>query len=486
MSLRAQLERITLVEAEGVFGPLAAMARELARDQGGEQGGEVVVHLRGMALRAERRVLQELRDPAIQLLRNAVSHGLRPGGGSARLIELSLALEGGRLLLRVADDGPGPDLVRIERVARERGLLPRLGAADPPDEAALLALVFEPGFSTGAAIDRLSGRGMGLSIVAEAARRLHGTATLRRGAAGGAVVQVAVPVHAQQRTLLLVEAGGVVLGLPGEAVERLLLVEAGAVERPDGDRPLLRARDPNNGGGTELLPVAWLAPLVGKRIMETGRLAGPLLAAGGRRCMAVVDRLLDVRSLLVRPPDLLGIDRHLVGGVAVDDRGRPVLVLEPPALLDALLSAASSIGASTGGPDGLSAAVATRPAAPATILVVDDSITTRTLEKTILQAHGYRVLVAVDGLAALDVLRTAPGEVDVVVADVEMPRLDGFGLLAAMRDDPRLAGVPTLLMTSRNRQDDIRRGLELGARAHLSKQAFDQATLLGTIAQLLP
>ncbi len=95
-------------------------------------------------------------------------------------------------------------------------------------------------------------------------------------------------------------------------------------------------------------------------------------------------------------------------------------------------------------------------------------------------------MVAVDGLAALDALRTAQWEIDVVVADVEMPRLDGFGLLAAMRDDPRLAGVPTILMTSRNQQADIRRGLELGARAYIAKQDFDQGTLLSTIAQLLP
>lgn len=476
-ALQAQLERIALVEAGSVLGPLAGMARELAR----EQGGELVIRLRGMDLLAERQVLQGLRDPAIQLLRNAVSHGLQPGRTTPLQVELSLALQVGRLELRVEDDGPGPDLGRIERVARERGLLPG-GSDAEPDEATLLAVAFEPGFSTAAGIDRLSGRGMGLSIVAEAARRLHGTATLRRGAAGGSVVLVSVPLAARRQTLLLVEAGDALFGLPDDAVERLLLVDATQVVRPDG-RPLLRVVEAGTEAGG-LAPVAWLAALLGRSGEGVGaahsRLSGALLAVRGRRCLVVVERLRDVRTLLVRAPDLVGIDRRLVAGLATDGEGRTVLVLEPHALLAALLDAPPPAVAA------IPLAAAARPAAPATILVVDDSITTRTLEKTILQAQGYRVMVAVDGLAALDALRTAQWEIDVVVADVEMPRLDGFGLLAAMRDDPRLAGVPTILMTSRNQQADIRRGLELGARAYIAKQDFDQGTLLSTIAQLLP
>ncbi len=501
-ALQAQLERIALVEADGVFGPLAAMARELAR----EAGGTLEVRLHGMSLRAARQVLQALRDPAIQLLRNAVSHGLRqaPAGaadgaaGRALSIDLSLRLMAGRLELRVEDDGPGPDLQRIAATARARGLLPAAPGAVPgaapdagADERALLALVFEPGFSTAPALDRLSGRGMGLSIVAEAARRLGGTATLRRRDGGGTVALVSVPLAARRQALLLVEAAGAVVALPAEAVERLLRVDPAQIVRPQG-RPLLRLAGADAAGGTVLPPVASLATLLGAGATVPdpagGALPAVLLAAGGRRCAVLVERLHDVSTLLVRAPDLVGIDRRLVAGIAADGRNRPVLVLEPKAVLDRLLSAPppNPGRAGAGGSTAAPGRAIVRPSAPATVLVVDDSITTRTLEKTILQAQGYRVLVAVDGLAALEALRTAQWEVDVVVADVEMPRLDGFGLLAAMRDDPRLAGIPTVLMTSRNQRDDIRRGLELGARAYLAKQEFDQGTLLATIAQLLP
>ena len=135
-----------------------------------------------------------------------------------------------------------------------------------------------------------------------------------------------------------------------------------------------------------------------------------------------------------------------------------------------------------------------RPGAPAgeaeaseraSILVVDDSITTRTLEKSILEAQGYRVLLAVDGVEALNLLRGGEAVIDLVLADVEMPRMDGFGLLQAIKNDPRLAGLPVILMTSRADEADIRRGLELGAGAYLTKQKFDQRELLATIGQLL-
>ena len=208
------------------------------------------------------------------------------------------------------------------------------------------------------------------------------------------------------------------------------------------------------------------------------------LSGTGGRFGLVVERLREVQALVVRAPELIGLDRHLVSGLAFDRQDRPVLVLEPGALA-ARLHASIPVAPARAVPSEQGPRPEPGSGPQATILVVDDSITTRTLEKTILQAQGYRVLVAVDGVQALGVLRTAQWEVDVVVADVEMPRLDGFGLLAAMRADPRLRSIPTVLMTSRNAEADVRRGLELGARAYIAKQEFDQGALLSTIGQLL-
>jgi two-component system chemotaxis sensor kinase CheA len=206
-----------------------------------------------------------------------------------------------------------------------------------------------------------------------------------------------------------------------------------------------------------------------------------VLRAGGRVVVAV-DRLHDVRSLLVLPAPAFGADPGLIAGTAVLPGDVPVLVLDPEGL--AARAVVASAGTMAQAPRSTTH-TAPRASARATILVVDDSITTRTLEKGILEAAGYRVVVCVDGQDALDRLRAEIEPVDLVLADVEMPRLDGFGLLQALRADERFARLPTILMTSRGDAADVARGLDLGADAYLTKQKFDQRQLLDTIGQLL-
>ncbi|MCQ8278716.1 response regulator [Acetobacteraceae bacterium KSS8] len=480
-ALRAQVERVALVSAESVFGPLAAMARALGR----ERDAEIAVRFEGLELRADRPVLQALRDPVIQLLRNALAHGLarrlaEGGDGDQPGLFLGVSIRAGRLLVEVSDNGDGPDLAAIAARARAQGLLPAHAAI--PDEATVLALCFEPGFSTASEVDRLSGRGMGLSIVAEAARRLGGTASMhvRRDAVGapcGTRICLSVPLSARRQTLVLLEAGGHLLALPSDAVMRLHRLPSDAIER-DGAELLARI------AGDAPKPVRLLSSLLG---LEAAPLAGGdallvVMKAEGGEAVLLVDGLRAVRTAVVRPPAIVGIDRALAGGVALLDDNRPVVVLEPEGLLNAW--ARSKGDGSTGSAQAIVPPGAARRRH--TILVVDDSITTRTLEKTILQAQGYAVLIAVDGLEALEVLRSAEQEIDVVVADVEMPRLDGFGLVAAMQADPSLKAMPVVLMTSRDDPADIRRGLELGASAYLTKQEFEQGTLLSVIRQVLP
>jgi two-component system chemotaxis sensor kinase CheA len=208
-----------------------------------------------------------------------------------------------------------------------------------------------------------------------------------------------------------------------------------------------------------------------------------LLRAGGGRLALGVDRLHDVRALLVLPAPAFGADPGLIAGTAVLPGDVPVLVLDPEGLA---ARAATSAGLSPGTmAQAPRSTTAPRAAARATILVVDDSITTRTLEKGILEAAGYRVVVCVDGQDALDRLRAEIEPINLVLADVEMPRLDGFGLLKALRADTRFARLPTILMTSRGDEADVARGLDLGADAYLTKQTFDQRQLLDTIGQLL-
>ncbi len=479
-----EAERLALVPAETVFGGFPRALRDLAR----EAGREVAVTAQGLDLPVDRAMLQALKDPVLHALRNALSHGAEPadmrerrGKPAALAISLDVAVRGGRLHIAVADDGKGPDLPAIAETGRRRGLL--APGADL-DAEGLLALVFEPGFSTAAQVDTLSGRGIGLSVVADAVRRLGGQVRLAPRDPWGSVLAMSLPLSVARQALLLVEAGAETYALPSSAAERLLRLAASDVERVMG-RPV--ARIAAQGGAALTLPILRLGALLGARAGTEPEaaegLTAILLRAGDRRIVLAVEALRDVRTHRVLPAPPIGADPRLVAGTVILPGDRPALVLDPEGLIARALEDG---GVAAPGPAG-DGTNATAPRSPqrATILVVDDSITTRTLEKGILEAAGYRVVVCVDGQDALERLRAGIEPVDLVVADVEMPRLDGFGLVEALRAEPDFARLPIILMTSRGDPEDVARGLQLGADAYLTKQKFDQRQLLDTIGHLL-
>lgn len=461
-------ERMLLQPVATLFDGHERAVRELAA----AEGKVARLQVAGQDGEADRRVLNALRDPLLHLLRNAVRHGIetpavrrRAGKDDAGTIAVDARIDRGRLTITVRDDGAGLDDAAIVARARSAGLI----AADAPAPrgAALYALLFEQGFSTADRLDEVAGRGIGLSVVAEVARRLHGSATIARAGGGGTVVSIAVPVALTRRTLLLVEVGDMRLALPANAVKQVRRIDPAELTPSGGDT--MATID------GVAIPVGRLGDLLGvAHGGATDTLPAVLIAADGIRRLLVVDGLSDVRALLVGDVSAIAADLPLVLGTVLLN-GEIVLVLDPAQLVrDRPGTAPVPIesGARTG----------TRSR---TILVVDDSITTRTLERSILEAQGYRVLIEVDGLAGLERLRSGLDAIDLVVADVEMPRMDGFGLLAAIRNDPALKTLPVVMMTSRNSPDDIERGLSLGANAYVTKQDFDQGMLIGVVQQLI-
>lgn len=480
--VRDEAERLALVPAETMFGNFARAIRDMARSE----GREVDVSAHGLDLPIDRAILQALSDSVLHALRNAFGHGeeslelrLRAGKPAALSIQLVVEIRGNLLVIAIHDDGRGPDLRAIEAKARERRLLSRRESAD---DQKLLALVFEPGLSTASSVDTLSGRGIGLSVVAESVRKLQGNVRIEPRIPHGTSLVMSLPLSAARRPVLIVEAGGATYALPGASVERLLITDADCLDTIAG-RTVARI---GSGATAFTAPVVALSELVGSAAQDSARSGGAavLLRAGDRRCLLSVDRLHEVHTLLVRPAPPIGTQTELIVGTIVLGNDAPVLVLDAETLIErALIAPPRSVVEGSKGP---------RPEAGrlpqarrSTILVVDDSITTRTLEKTILEAAGYRVVACVDGQDALDRLRAGIEPVDLVVADVEMPRLDGFGLVKALRSEPTFAKLPVILMTSRGAPEDIARGLELGADAYLTKQRFDQRELLDTVGQLV-
>ncbi|PZU11619.1 response regulator [Sphingomonas sp.] len=467
----ADAERLMLVPAESLATGLERMTRELAEEAG--KHARLIVEADGAE--ADRRLIQRLRDPLMQIMRNAIGHGIeaparraRAGKAEEGLIRLEIRARRGSLIVAVEDDGAGPDPGAIRAAATRRGLVPPDAAAG---EAALFALLFEHGVSTSVEADHLSGRGVGLAVVADAVRRLNGSVRLARGARGGTRIEMAAPLTITRRAVLLVEAGGQCFALPTSAVVRLMRLDP-ATAISLGGRPAYHVEV---GGEARAVPIVALAGLLGLEGAPAQEGAPALLIErDGTAVLLMVDALRDVRPLAFGDPAHVAVEMPLILGTASDADGEVMLVLSIDALLARVRSAAGEAGAP----------VFATPERQRTILVVDDSITTRTLERGILESHGYRVLLSVDGIDALDRLRAPGAEFDLVVADVEMPRMDGFALLAAIRNDRVLAGIPVIMMTSRDAPDDIQRGLDLGADAYVTKQSFEQGELLATVRRL--
>lgn len=459
---------LRLVAAESVLQGFGKMVRDLARDE----GKEVEFRADGLNLRADREVLQALKDPLMHLLANAVTHGVeRPAERAAAnkppaaRVALRLEAAGNRLRASVEDDGRGIDPRAVAETAVRRGLLTGAEAA-ARSSAELVRLIFEPGFTTAGRVTGAAGRGMGLSVVHEAVTRLQGDVELVPAEGPGTRFVLTVPLSVSTQRLLLVACRGQTYAIPVHAIDRLVRARPADIESVEGKPMLLDAGRP--------VPVVGLAGLLG--LGESPPADGPVPLAvvrgRGRRVAVAVDGFVAERDALVKPlDDPAARVAAFAGGVVLED-GSVALVLNPAELVAD--SAHKAIPVAAPGP--------AEKKAP-TVLVVDDSLTTRTLEKSILEVHGYTVRLAVDGLEALAQLRAGPA--DLVITDIEMPRLDGFGLLAEMKKDPRLAKVPVIVVTSLARREDQERGLTLGADAYIVKRKFDHEELLGVIRQVL-
>ncbi len=454
--------------------PLARMARELAR----EQGKEVALTIEGADLEVDRKIVDALKDPLVHLVRNAVDHGIEPpaarqaaGKPPRGRVTLAFRLRADRHLeVRVEDDGRGIDLDQVRAAAVRARLLTEAEARALRDDEAL-ALIYRAGVSTSPIITRLSGHGLGMAIVKERVEGLGGALHLESVPGQGTVFRLRVPTTVATFRGLLVCAGGQPYLLPLEAVDRVVRCAPEALCTLEG-RLSIRWDD-------QLVPVADLAwlldlPTNGARDGLADRPC-VLVRAGEERAALIVDEVAGDREVLVKDlrPPLVRL--QFVASAGLLGTGRLVLVLRPPALVRACYQ----VGRLTERPP----AQAPAAARPPVILVVDDSITTRVMEKNLLEAAGYQVRVAVDGAEAWTLLKTEP--CDLVVSDVDMPRLDGFELTARIRADPALAELPVVLVTALESREDKERGIAVGANAYVIKSSFDQSNLLEIIRRLL-
>jgi two-component system sensor histidine kinase and response regulator WspE len=460
---------------DGVHG-LPRMVRDLARSL----GKDAQLNIEGSATLVDRTVLARMEAPLNQLLRNAVDHGLElpqerlaAGKPATGTIILSARHRGGMLVLEVCDDGRGVDPERIRRAAARRLATPAIAAELGLEE--LMEFLFLPGFSLKETPNEISGRGVGMDVVHDAVQRQHGTVRAESTPGAGFRTLITLPLTQSIMRTLVVDVAGEAYALSITRVERVLRV-------PRSEARTLSGREYVDFDGAHLGLVA------ASQVLELDGAGGSrddslcvvvVGAANGNkqeRYGLVVDAIHGEQSLTVQPLEpVFGKLRDIAAGALLED-GTPVLIIDVPDLLVSIARLLDQ-GAS------LQPARAVEAGTVRRVLVVDDSLTVREMQRKLLTGHGYRVDVALDGIDGWNSLRA--GAYDLVITDIDMPRLDGIGLLERIRHDPRLQRLPVMIVSYKDRPEDRARGMEAGADYYLAKGSFHDATLLEAVLDLI-
>ena len=459
-----------------LFAALPRMVRELSRDQ----GKEVDLVLEGEEVEIDRRILEQIKDPLIHLLRNAVDHGIedperRVEGEKPRCGTINLSItqaEGGNVEILLSDDGGGIDLARVKKKAVESGILSQKEVEHLEDQEAI-SLIFRSGVSTSRIITEISGRGLGLAIVQENVEKLGGLLSMETNPGKGTAVSIQLPVTLATFRGVLVEAADRFFVVPSSHVERIARIRQNEIKTVENRTTILL-----DGRVVSFLELAHVLEISYKEDQKDERafVTVLVLGAGEKRIAFKVDEVLSEQEVLVK-----GLGKQLsrvpnIAGATILGSGKVVPILSAQDLLKTSLEAitrVTTVGVIKGEEE----------AGEKSILVVEDSITSRMLIKNILEAAGYLVKTAVDGQDAYSTLKTEA--FDLVVSDVEMPKMDGFELTTKIRSDKRLAETPVVLVTSLESREDQERGIDVGANAYIVKRSFDQSNLLDVIGRLI-
>lgn len=468
-----------------VFDSAGRMVRELARSL--DKQAECVIS--GAEIELDRQMIDQLSDPIIHLLRNAIDHGLestekrvQAGKAPAGHISLSARQDGGWVLIEISDDGAGIDLATVKEKAVRKGIVSE-EAANSLAQEDIIDLIFLPGFSTSAIITDMSGRGVGMDVVKRCiVDDLQGMVSVVTRPGHGSTFSLRLPLSLAVMRVLLVEVQGLPFGFTSQYV-------AGLVRVPRESLMVVAAGRNAVVLDNEFVPVVPLSALVripphlagSTRPGHAGTTSGLLLVViqvRNEKLALIIDELLDEYDMVIKP-----LPEHLrqvpmVSGMVITGKNELVNVLHAPALLDAsrklqrtTIEAERGVTAKEINNGGFR------------VLVVDDSLSTREIEKDLLEAYGYQITLAEDGQDGLNKALAEP--FDAVLTDVEMPNMDGFTLTARLREDDRYRTIPIIIITSREREEDKRRGIQVGADAYIVKSDFEQSSLIDTLRTLL-
>jgi two-component system chemotaxis sensor kinase CheA len=477
--LLTDAKRLVMLPFGTVLDLLPKMTRDIAR----AGGKEVSLTLQGREVEIDKRILQDMKDPLIHLVRNSVDHGIekpahrvaarKPACG---LITVAVSQrDAGKIEILVKDDGGGISAEMVKASAIRAGTLAAEEAAQLDDTAAL-AHIFDSGVSTSPIITEISGRGLGMAIVRDKVEKLGGSISIESVPGTGTTFRIVLPVTLATFKGILVGSGGQSLIIPTVNVWRIKRIRSDEIQTVENRATMLL-----DGQPIAFVRLDEVLELPSRAVAKEDGYADVLvLGAADKRIGFAVDEIQLEQEVLVKNLGKPLLRVRNVAGATVLQTGTPAVILNVADLLK------SAVRHGAGG----SAQVATPSESSATpemharrVLVADDSVTSRMLLKNILESSGYQVATAVDGMDALMMLKSR--EFDIVVSDVEMPRMDGFDLTAKIRADKKLAELPVVLVTALGSREHQERGIDVGADAYIVKSSFDQKNLLEIIRKLV-
>ena len=463
--LREAAERLRLVTVGNLFTAL----ERIGRDTASAMSKQVSFHATGGDIRLDVRVLETLQGALVQIIRNAVAHGIEPTSERARTgksltgcVSVAVLRRDRRIVFSCSDDGRGVDLEAVQRVASERGLIAPSAKNISPDD--LVRTLLRGGISTSKTVTEVSGRGIGLDVVRDSVARLGGEVRFRSTPGIGTTFELIIPPSLTSLDALIVEPDGAgsTIAIPLDAVRSTRRLTAAEISVAGSSASVLH--------DDKVIAFAPLSMALDGARWSVGRNWAAVILAGADGTAAIgVERLLGTAKIVARPLPQYMTAGPVVMAAALDADGNPQLVLDPESLVAAALRGCAGE---------LDAQLPKRQ-----VLVVDDSLTTRMLEQSILESAGYDVDVAVSGEEALEKLRHT--QYALILVDVEMPGMDGFAFIERIRADSKSRDIPAILVTSLAEPEHRQRGRDVGAQGYIVKSEFDQAELLSIIEPLM-
>ena len=451
----------------------------MVRDLGRSLGKQVRLEIEGEKTQVDRDVLEKLEAPLTHLLRNAVDHGIETpkqrllkGKSEEGLIRLRASHQAGLLVLELSDDGNGVDLEKVRRSIIERQLSPAETAAQLSEEE-LLTFLFLPGFSLRDTVTEVSGRGVGLDAVQHMVRQLRGAVVLEQTAGEGSRFHLEVPLTLSVVRSLVVEVGEEAYAFPLAHIERMCDLAPEDIVQVEG-----RQHFWHEGQHVGLVAASQL--LNRPASQNSGETLKVVVIRERDAVYGVaVERFIGERTLVVLPLDeRLGKVQDISAGALLDD-GSVVLIVDVEDMLRSVDKLLNTGRLERIARHGNQAAESARKR----VLVVDDSLTVRELQRKLLLNRGYDVAVAVDGMDGWNALRSE--DFDLLITDIDMPRMDGIELVTLLRRDNRLQSLPVMVVSYKDREEDRRRGLDAGADYYLAKASFHDDALLDAVVELI-